>query len=110
MDSVVGDNIPILTEQEKFNEAVSSIVKRVSAKLTGAHCGGSCGTPRPVHAHQGSLTGGAILACMRATGDERHSRTTAYQDSISTAVGGVVLAHRSGINRSRRTNIPVITL
>ena len=40
VDSVVGDNIPILTEQEKFNEAVSSIVKRVSAKLTGVRRGG----------------------------------------------------------------------
>lgn len=35
IDSVVSDSIPILTEQEKFNEAVSSIVKRVEAKLTG---------------------------------------------------------------------------
>jgi hypothetical protein len=35
IDSVVSDNIPILTEQEKFNETVSSIVKRVEAKLTG---------------------------------------------------------------------------
>lgn len=36
VDSVVSDNIPIFTEAEKFNEAVSSIVKRVDAKLTGA--------------------------------------------------------------------------
>jgi hypothetical protein len=36
VDSVVSDNIPIFTEEEKFNEAVSSIVKRVEAKLTGA--------------------------------------------------------------------------
>ena len=35
VDSVVSDNIPIFTEEEKFNEAVSSIVKRVEAKLTG---------------------------------------------------------------------------
>lgn len=35
VDSVVGDNIPIFTEEEKFNEAVSSIVKRVEAKLSG---------------------------------------------------------------------------
>ena len=33
---MVSDNIPIFTEEEKFNEAVSSIVKRVEAKLTGA--------------------------------------------------------------------------
>ena len=39
VDSVVSDNIPIFTEEEKFNEAVSSIVKRVEAKLTG---GPSC--------------------------------------------------------------------
>ena len=38
VDSVVGDSIPILTEAEKFNEAVSSIVKRVEARLTGEHC------------------------------------------------------------------------
>ncbi len=36
VDSVVSDNIPIFTEEEKFNEAVTSIVKRVEAKLTGA--------------------------------------------------------------------------
>ena len=38
VDSVVGDNIPIFTEEEKFNEAVSSIVKRVEAKLSGKLC------------------------------------------------------------------------
>lgn len=36
VDSVVSESIPILTEEEKFNEAVSSIVRRVEARLTGA--------------------------------------------------------------------------
>jgi len=35
IDSVVGDNISILTEEEKYNEAVKSSVDRVVAKLTG---------------------------------------------------------------------------
>lgn len=41
IDSVIGDNIPILTEQEKFNETVTSSVKRIEASLTGElllHC------------------------------------------------------------------------
>ncbi len=42
IDSVVSENIPVLTEQEKFNETVSSIVKRVEAKLTG-------GRTQPLH-------------------------------------------------------------
>ena len=36
IDSVVGDNIPILAGDEKFNEAITSSVKRVEAKLSGA--------------------------------------------------------------------------
>lgn len=36
IDSVVGDNIPILAGDEKFNEAITSAVKRVEAKLTNA--------------------------------------------------------------------------
>ena len=35
IDSVVSENIPILTADEKFNETVSSIVRRVEAVLTG---------------------------------------------------------------------------
>ncbi|KAK9835421.1 hypothetical protein WJX81_008529 [Elliptochloris bilobata] len=35
VDSIVGDNIPILTEAEKFNETVTSSVKRVAAHLLG---------------------------------------------------------------------------
>jgi hypothetical protein len=35
IDSVVGDNLPILAGDEKYNEAVASSVKRIEAKLTG---------------------------------------------------------------------------
>lgn len=35
IDSVVGDNIPVLAGDEKFNEAITSSVKRVEAKLSG---------------------------------------------------------------------------
>ncbi len=35
IDSVVGDNIPVFTEQEKYNEAVTSSVNRVAAVLSG---------------------------------------------------------------------------
>lgn len=35
VESIVTDNIPILTEQEKFNETAVSSVKRITAKLRG---------------------------------------------------------------------------
>ena len=35
IDSIVGENIPILTGEEKYNETVTSSVSRVVAKLTG---------------------------------------------------------------------------
>ena len=35
VDSIISDNIPIFTEQEKFNEAATSSVKRIAAKLGG---------------------------------------------------------------------------
>jgi len=35
IDAVVGDNIPIFTEEEKYNEAVTSSVKRTIAALEG---------------------------------------------------------------------------
>lgn len=35
IDSVVGDNLPVLAADEKYNEAVASSVKRIEAKLTG---------------------------------------------------------------------------
>ena len=36
IDSVVSQNIPILTTEEKYNETVTSAVERVAAALTGA--------------------------------------------------------------------------
>lgn len=35
IDSIVGENIPVLTEEEKYNETVQSSVTRVVAKLSG---------------------------------------------------------------------------
>jgi len=35
IDSVIGENVSILTEEEKYNEAVSSSVNRIVAKLSG---------------------------------------------------------------------------
>lgn len=35
IDSVIGENIPIFTEQEKFNETITSSVKRLESALTG---------------------------------------------------------------------------
>ena len=35
VESIVTDNIPILTEDEKFNETAVSSVKRITAKLRG---------------------------------------------------------------------------
>merc|ERR1711939_1230651 len=45
IDSVQGDNIPILAEEEKFNEAVLSSVNRVVAVLDGK---GDPGAPQRV--------------------------------------------------------------
>jgi uncharacterized membrane protein YgcG len=35
VDSIISDNIPILGEEAKFNELVTSSIKRIEAKLTG---------------------------------------------------------------------------
>jgi hypothetical protein len=35
LDSVTVDNIPIYTEQEKYNQCVTSVVDRLAAKLKG---------------------------------------------------------------------------
>ncbi len=35
VDSIISDNIPVLTEQEKFNETAVSSVQRLAAKLRG---------------------------------------------------------------------------
>ena len=35
VDSIIGDNIPVLAEQEKYGEALISSVKRITAKLEG---------------------------------------------------------------------------
>jgi uncharacterized membrane protein YgcG len=43
VDSITGENIPILCEQEKFSEALTSSLRRVNAKLTG---GADPGPPR----------------------------------------------------------------
>jgi hypothetical protein len=35
IDSIVGDNIPIFTEEEKYNQTVTSSVERLEAQLNG---------------------------------------------------------------------------
>lgn len=35
VDSVLSDNIPVLTEQEKFNETITSSIKRLEASIIG---------------------------------------------------------------------------
>lgn len=44
IDSIISDQIPILTEEEKFNETVSSCARRVEAVLQGKEDPG-----RPFH-------------------------------------------------------------
>lgn len=36
VDSVLSDNIPVLTEQEKFNETITSSIKRLEASIIGS--------------------------------------------------------------------------
>lgn len=43
LDSIVGDQIPIYTEQEKYNQTVESTVDRLSAQLEGREVPGECG-------------------------------------------------------------------
>jgi hypothetical protein len=35
LDSIVSDNIPIFTEEERYNQTVLSSVERIEAKLNG---------------------------------------------------------------------------
>ena len=35
LDSIVSDNIPIYTEQEKYNQCITSVVDRLAAQLKG---------------------------------------------------------------------------
>ncbi|KAF5842105.1 hypothetical protein DUNSADRAFT_9365 [Dunaliella salina] len=44
LDSIVGDQIPIYTEQEKYNLTVESTVDRIAAKLEGKEVPGEYGT------------------------------------------------------------------
>jgi uncharacterized protein len=36
IDSIISENIPIFTQEEKYNECLTSSVKRIEAVLTGA--------------------------------------------------------------------------
>lgn len=43
LDSIVSDQVPIYTEQEKYNLTVTSVVDRLSAKLQGKEVPGEAG-------------------------------------------------------------------
>jgi uncharacterized membrane protein YgcG len=43
IDSIVSDNIPIFTEEEKYNQTVTSSVDRLAAKLQGQEVPGGGG-------------------------------------------------------------------
>lgn len=45
IDSIVGDQIPIYTEQEKYNLTVESSVERLAAALTGKEVPGALAAP-----------------------------------------------------------------
>jgi uncharacterized protein len=45
VESVIGDNIPIYTEQEKYNAAVLTSVERLEAKLAGNPVPGEAPSP-----------------------------------------------------------------
>ncbi len=65
IDSVVGENIAILTEEEKYNETVQSSVNRVVAVLSGKEDPGApvrCATLLPWGAVSSSA--GVPLECM----------------------------------------------
>jgi hypothetical protein len=48
LDSIVSDNIPIWTEEEKYNQTVLSSVDRIEAQLTGQKVPGVCSRQGPV--------------------------------------------------------------
>jgi hypothetical protein len=41
IDSIVGDNIPILAEEEKYNQTVTSSLERLAARLDGREVPGA---------------------------------------------------------------------
>lgn len=43
LDSIVSDNIPIWTEEERYNQTVLSSVERIEAQLTGKEVPGEAG-------------------------------------------------------------------
>lgn len=44
LDSIVSDNIPIWTEEERYNQTVLSSVERIEAQLTGKEVPGEAGS------------------------------------------------------------------
>jgi hypothetical protein len=70
IDSVVGDNIPILTGEEKYNETVTSSVARVVAKLSGKE---DPGPPFRCAPHLGRGPGGTSLRCRWSAGPLWHA-------------------------------------
>lgn len=86
VDSIVGDNIPILTEAEKFNETVISSVKRVSARLLGARCAATWVLRAPPANH-------CLLACMEHKGLlHAHSNVDSLLDCCLPWHGALALA------------------
>lgn len=71
LDSIVSDNIPIFTEEEKYNQTVLSSVDRLEAKLTGQTVPGEHSQPGRALCQAAALavTAGGFAALQRANGE-----------------------------------------
>lgn len=58
LDSIVSDNIPIFTEEEKYNQTVLSSVERIEAKLNGEKVPGEALCMRLIKHHDRRLQSG----------------------------------------------------
>jgi uncharacterized membrane protein YgcG len=70
IDSIVSDNIPIFTEEEKYNQTVTSSLDRLAAKLQGKEVpGGRAGLVMTVLAAAGRMAVPVLwAACLCALG------------------------------------------
>ena len=95
LDSIVGDQIPIYTEQEKYNLTVESTVDRISAALEGREVPGAkckawvqveaCSVPES--ARRASCVWGCGCGCVVAgaqTGrGQQHARGSHHADCVA---------------------------
>jgi hypothetical protein len=69
LDSIVSDNIPIWTEEERYNQTVLSSVDRIEAQLTGQPVPGACSRHGPVVCQADRLVPAGLVTQQRSHTD-----------------------------------------